>query len=262
MGKIKSISLIGSGNVATHLGIALFEAGLKVDSVYSRNIDHAKLLGKILNSRFVDKIADISYDSDLYLISVNDNAVKDITKRLSDILGYNILVVHTSGMVSSEIFKADFNNYGVFYPLQTFRKKRKIDIVEVPFLITANSTDIENKLYELASRISNSVNFMSDSKRKALHVAAVFVNNFTNFMYSLSEEIVGKEKIDFDLLKPLIKETAMKVYEGEIPSQIQTGPAIRNDHNTINSHLDYLENNQVAKEIYEVITKSIVEKTK
>ncbi len=259
MSRIKSVSFIGSGNVATHLAKALESSGINVKSIYSRNINHAKQLGDEIGAKSTDKISEIAVDSDLFIFSVKDNVIGDLAKKLKEKVGYDAFVAHTSGMVASEIFKEYFNDFGVFYPLQTFRKARNVEVREVPFLITGSSNTEENILFELASMISDNVHFIDDAKRKILHVAAVFANNFTNFMYSISYEIVQKENIDFQLLKPLIKETAMKIVNGQKPKDVQTGPAVRNDINTINAHLSYLSDYTVTKRLYQMLTESIIE---
>jgi predicted short-subunit dehydrogenase-like oxidoreductase (DUF2520 family) len=257
MGKIKRITLIGSGNVAHHLGLALYESGVKIDCVYSRTIEHAKTLADKFESIAINNIVDIIDHSDLYLFAVSDNAIEPLAKQLSEQLGYTKLVAHTSGMVSSNIFKMFFNNYGVFYALQTFTKGRDLDIKKVPFMITSNDPTFENQLFNLAESISNSVSFVDDNKRKVLHIAAVFANNFTNYMYSVSKNILQKENLNLNLLYPLIEETSKKIIEGENPAKIQTGPAIRNDIKTINSHLDYLKYNHDYKKLYKLMTKLI-----
>ena len=257
MSRIKSVSFIGSGNVATHLAKALENSGINVKSIYSRNIVHAKLLGDSVGAESTNKISEIAIDSDLFIFSVNDNVIGDLAKELSEKVGYSAFVAHTSGMVSSDIFKAYFNDYGVFYPLQTFKKARNVDIKEVPFLIVESSNTEENNLFKLASMISDNVRFIDDAKRKVLHIAAVFANNFTNFMYNISDEIAQKGNADFQLLTPLIKETAMKIVDGQKPKDVQTGPAVRNDINTINAHLSYLSDNPVPKQLYQMLTESI-----
>jgi len=257
MGKIKRITLIGSGNVAHHLGIALYQSGVKIDCVYSRSIKHAKTLADKLESIAIDNIDNIIDHSDLYLFAVSDNAIEILAKKLSSQLGYTKQVAHTSGMVSSNIFKDYFNSYGVFYALQTFTKNRELDMKKIPFMITSNDPTFENQLFNLAESISNNVSFVDDSKRKVLHVAAIFANNFTNYLYSISEDILQKENLNIDLLYPLIEETSKKIIEGESPKNIQTGPAIRNDIKTINSHLDYLKYNHEYKKLYKLMTKLI-----
>ena len=257
MSGIKQITLIGSGNVAHHLGKAFKSAGIKIDCVYSRNIENAESLAEELESFAVDQINNLPSYSDLYLFAVNDSSIGYLAKQLSDCCGYNLNVVHTSGMESVDVFKEHFNTYGSFYPLQTFTKDRSLNIREVPFFITSNESGFENKLYDLATSIADSAKLVSDSDRKALHVSAVFANNFTNYLYSISKDILLKENLDFELIFPLIKETTRKILSGENPSDIQTGPAIRKDEKTINDHLDYLKKFPEYKKLYTLMTKSI-----
>jgi len=254
MSKIESVSFIGSGNVATHLAKALNNAEIKVQSVFSRNMKNAKKLADLVHAKGISNMENIALDSDLYIFAVNDSIVRELAKKLKLVAGQNVMVAHTSGMLSSEVFSEYFNNYGVFYPLQTFKKSREVNIKEVPFLITANGSKQADTLFDLASMISDNVHFIDDKKRKALHVAAVFANNFTNYMYSLADDILENEDINFDLLRPLIKETAMKIYEGQKPAEVQTGPAVRGDTDTIKAHLSFLKNNKTAKQIYKLLT--------
>ncbi|HHH53700.1 MAG TPA: DUF2520 domain-containing protein, partial [Bacteroidetes bacterium] len=214
MNIIQNISIIGSGNVATHLAKSFYNAGIKIDNIYSRNFENAKILAKIVDSIAVNKIELITPHSDLYIFSVTDGVIKLLSEKLNKSIGYNIKVVHTSGMVSSMIFKNLFKEYGVLYPLQTFTKEREVDMTKVPFCLTANSKQFEKELVNLARNISDNVKIIGDEERMKLHVAAVFVNNFTNFLYSIGKEITEQENIDFELLLPLIQETGAKILDG------------------------------------------------
>lgn len=257
MSSIKQITLIGSGNVAHHLGKAFKAIGVKIDCVYSRNIKNAKLLAEELESFAVDQIINLPSYSDLYLFAVNDSSIGFLAKQLSDCCGYNLNVAHTSGMESVDIFIEYFNTYGVFYPLQTFTKGRALNIRKVPIFITSNDSGFDNKLFNLATSIAEFAKFVSDSERKVLHISAVFANNFTNYLFSISKDILIKENLDFGLIFPLIQETTKKILSGENPSEIQTGPAIRKDEKTINDHLDYLQKYPEYKKLYSLMTKSI-----
>jgi predicted short-subunit dehydrogenase-like oxidoreductase (DUF2520 family) len=144
--------------------------------------------------------------------------------------------------------------------LQTFSRDKKIDFNEIPCFITAASSKLENRLYDLASKLTDKVEFISDEQRKVLHLAAVFANNFTNHLYSISKDILLYSNLKFDYLLPLIKETTSKIAEGNSPEKCQTGPAVRNDLNTIEAHLKILDKNPEYKKIYELLTKSIIDK--
>ena len=205
----------------------------------------------------VSKISELSASSDLFLFAVSDNAIEGLAKELCDCCGYNLNVAHTSGMVSSQVFDKYFNDFGVFYPLQTFTKNRNLNMEEIPFFITCNGSDFENIIYNLAIIISNNVKFITDEERKVLHVTAVFVNNFTNYLYTISEDILNNENLNIESIYPLIKETAMKVIDGAKPFEIQTGPAIRNDKMTIEAHLKYLHKYPKYSNIYRALTEAI-----
>jgi len=189
--------------------------------------------------------------ADLYVIAVFDDAIAKVSAQLPF---ENRLVVHTSGSVSLDALDKK-NRKGSFYPLQTFSKKAEVDFSQIPiFLESENETDFE-LLEKVAEVISNKVYKINSEQRKALHVSAVFVNNFVNHLYQIGNEICVENKVPFEVLKPLILETANKVMRLS-PKEAQTGPAIRNDKQTIASHLDFLlDENQ--KNIYKTLTQSI-----
>ena len=166
----------------------------------------------------------------------------------------NRIVVHTSGAASLDVLDTK-NRKGVFYPLQTFSKNKEIDFSIIPLCLEAENTFDFRVLETVAKSISNAVFAINSDQRKALHVAAVFVNNFTNHLYHIGKEICGEHQVPFEILRPLIQETAEKINTLD-PVDAQTGPAKRNDNNTIAAHLDYLTNEN-QKNIYKLITQSI-----
>ena len=259
MQKIKNISVIGSGNVATHLVKNLYKSGIVIDYIFSKNIENAKILSNEVNAIPIDKLKNIKCNSDFYLFAVSDSVIEHLAEELNIYCGSNLQVAHTSGMVASMIFEKYFDNFGVFYPLQTFTKERKINIEDVPFFITANNTTFEKNLIKTAKILSKKTNTISDNNRKVLHVAAVFANNFTNYLYGISKDILDKENLDFEILFPLIKETAGKILDSYDPVSIQTGPAIRHDSNTIKQHLKFLDKHPGYKDVYRFLTEKIIE---
>ncbi len=255
MKSIKSISFIGAGNVATHLAKALFEEGYHIDQIYSRNIDNALMLADEVQSIAVDNIQNINSTADLYILSINDDGISSVLKHITN---KNVFITHTSGSIHIDVFKDNgFTNYGIFYPLQTFSKTKQVNLLEVPFCIEANENEVA--LVELANKLSNSVNLVSSEQRKKLHLAAVFACNFTNYMYHVAEDICTKNDVNFNILKPLIKETAQKIAINH-PIDVQTGPAKRGDQEIINYHLDQLKDSPNYQEIYELITQNIQNK--
>ena len=243
------VSIIGSGNVAQHLIAAFLKSNeIEVVQVFSRNPnDIAALIS-------VDKItSDIAtlQQADVYIIAISDSAVASVSQQFSFT---DRLVVHTSGSLPIEIIDAK-NRRGVFYPLQTFSKGIHLDFKEIPICLEAEDTNDLPTLQKVAWALSDKIFHINTPQRKALHVAAVFANNFTNHLYGIAAEICEENKIPFDILKPLIRQTADKTMQLQ-PKAAQTGPAIRHDDITIKSHLSFLED-ESRKNIYEILTKSI-----
>lgn len=247
------IVIIGAGNLASHLSLALSKAGFTIKCVYSKTIKSANTLGLKLNSPFTNEISKIPTEADLYIIAIKDEIIESIINKLKLKSG---IVVHTAGSITVDIFKDSFENYGVLYPLQTFSKSRKLDFKNIPICIEANSSVTEKKLFNLGKQLSESVYLVNSEKRKMLHLAAVYACNFVNHMYSVSSEILKQSDISFDLLKPLIAETAKKAIDCN-PQNAQTGPAVRNDQNVIHKHLELLKDKPEFEKIYKFVSDSI-----
>ena len=247
------IGIIGSGNVAQHLIVAfqksIYEgAGIQITTVFSRQ---KTALSNLLDFNIICSDWDNLKEADIYLIAVSDNVIAEVSEKIPF---KNKLVVHTSGALSLEAINTK-NRKGVFYPLQTFSKNVAINFKTIPICLESeNSADLK-LLKKVANAISDSVYEINSEQRKAVHVAAVFVNNFTNNLYKIGNDICIKNKIPFEIVLPLIKETAEKITRLS-PLDAQTGPAIRNDEETINSHLAFLTNEN-QKNIYKILTQSI-----
>ncbi len=246
-----SIVIIGSGNVAQHLITAFLQSNeVELIQVYSRQKE--KVLHLLSSDKIVSEYSEIK-EADVYLIAVSDNAIAEVSAKLPF---ENRLVVHTSGSMSMEIL-ADKNRRGVFYPLQTFTKSKAVDFRVIPICLEAENENDFTSLKTVAQSISSMVESISSEQRKALHVAAVFVCNFVNHLYQIGQEICEEHHLSFELLQPLILETAQKITKLS-PKEAQTGPAKRNDTTTINAHLQLMTDaNQ--KEIYQLLTKSIID---
>lgn len=243
------ITIIGSGNVAQHLIKAFTKSELiEIVQVFSRKKE--ALTSLISFDKIVNNFEELA-EADLYIIAVSDKAISEVSKQLPF---QNRIVVHTSGAASLDVLDPK-NRKGVFYPLQTFSKKKEIDFSTVPMCLEAENTFDFRILESVAKSISNAVFPINSVQRKALHVSAVFVNNFTNHLYQIGQEICDEHQVPFEVLKPLIQETAEKIKTLD-PIDAQTGPAKRNDTVTIESHLEYL-NNENQKNIYKLLTQSI-----
>ena len=252
------ITLIGSGNVATHLGVAFKNAGHQIVQVYSRDAQHAALLAYHIKADPISSLYDINIETDLFIIAVKDDAIVGIAEQLAR---YDKLIVHTSGATSLAALELFTANAGVFYPLQTFSTNKEVNFSTVPLCIEGSNEAITKLLLTLAWTVSENVNRVDSEKRKILHLAAVFACNFPNYLYYAAGELLAEHGLEFDLLRPLIAETAAKVQE-HLPLQVQTGPAIRNDVKTIDAHLQLLDHNADLKEVYSLLSQLIIKMNK
>jgi len=204
------IVLLGSGNVATHLGHALQGASHQIIQVWSRNEAHADELAYPLDAESITDSRQINPFADLYILAVKDDAIAEVAAQipLTD-----QLIVHTSGSTDIHVLEGVSEKFGVIYPVQTFSKEKALDFQAVPVVVEGNTKKVTKELLSLTRQISAHVSELDSSKRKALHIAAVFACNFTNYLYTVSEKILSEEGLDFDLLRPIIAETAAKVQE-------------------------------------------------
>lgn len=251
------ISFIGSGNLSWHLAPALDNAGFVVKEVYSRNPKHAEALTERLYQAEVKASLDFSTsDSTVFIIATSDDAITAVATEI--ILPDDAFLLHTSGSQPlSALQFAAIDNIGSFYPLQTFSKNKRIDFKTVPIFIESNNEETESLMMTMAKAISNNVRKISSEERKALHVAAVFASNFVDHMLTLSKEILEKNNLRFDLLKPLINETIAKsLVIG--PENALTGPAKRGDLEILDSHLEFLQSEEAVAEIYKLISQDII----
>lgn len=256
MNGIQNIVLIGAGNVATHLGRAFKQAGIKIDQVYSRTENSAHHLSHELDTNYTCNISQLQQKTDLYIVAISDDAIPEIVKNMP--LG-KVPVVHTSGSVDMNVLSENNREYGVFYPLQTFSQNRFVQFQRVPICVEAGTGDFLKRLKSLGSAISNDVKEVDSEQRKAIHLAAVFACNFTNFMYAIAEEIANDSGFDFDILRPLILETAEKVLVNK-PHDVQTGPARRNDLAILEKHQHLLETYPGFLEVYKILSELIQKK--
>lgn len=247
---MKNITLIGSGNVATHLGLALKKNGFNIKQVYSKVLKNAEKLSLILEAKAINKLEKLT-DSDLTILSVSDNAIEIILKNIK-----NRPIVHTSGYTGINIFNKKFNNCGVIYPLQTLNKEVSLEFSETPLCIEANNPIFEKKITKLAYSISKHIIALDSEKRKSIHIAAVFASNFTNHMLSIAYDLLKEKNIDFSILLPLVNQSIKKIKDNN-PKDVQTGPAKRKDINIINHHMRDIKNTRVKK-MYKTITDSII----
>jgi len=250
---IRTVTLIGSGNVAHNLGVALQNKGLKVNEVFSRTKKNAKLLAEKLDANFIDELALLNQESDLYIVASSDNSIAQIASqiRLKD-----KILVHTSGSVEMEVLRNSSNFVGCFYPLQTFTKDHQTDFSEVPVCIESNNEKTLSKLENLSQKLTARTIHMSSIQRQKLHLAAVFVSNFVNYMQVIGQDLCKEQGVEFELLKPLIREVFDK-NELRTARENQTGPALRGDSFTMNRHLEILKKDKQLYKLYSLISDMI-----
>jgi len=249
-----TVSVIGSGNVAQHL-IKVFSKTTEIELVQAFARQPESLLHLLPGEKITNDYQKLQ-KADVYIISVTDNAIAEVSEQLPF---ENQLVVHTSGTSTISVLDSK-NRKGVFYPLQTFSKNKEIDFSSVPLCLeTENETDFQI-LEKVARAISEKVYRISSEQRKSLHVAAVFVCNFVNHLYYIGNEVCNENDVPFEVLHPLIQETAQKIMELS-PEEAQTGPAKRNDTKTINQHIEFLKDSKY-QDIYKLLTQSIQDVSK
>jgi predicted short-subunit dehydrogenase-like oxidoreductase (DUF2520 family) len=254
-----NVSFIGSGNLAWHLAPALDNTDFSVKEVYSPNLKNAAALVEKLYQASTKASLDFSISpSRIFVIAVSDDAITEVAQQI--VLPDNSFLIHTSGSQPMSVLGyAPTPNIGVLYPLQTFSKSKKIEWRETPVFLESDNSPTEKLLMQMARSISKKVYKVSSEDRKALHVAAVFASNFTNHMLTISKAIMKENKLDFELLKPLIVETVNKCLSLG-PEKSLTGPAKRGDLEILDNHLEFLKKDEAVAEIYRTISQHIIDR--
>ncbi|MFN8246315.1 MAG: DUF2520 domain-containing protein [Ferruginibacter sp.] len=247
------VAIIGAGNVATIMGRLIKQKGHEVVQVMNRSIPSARALAEELGCGFTDYSGQPDLSADLFLIAVSDFALQEALPKPS--FNHN-LVIHTAGSVSKDVLKPLSDHYGVLYPLQSLRREMTV-IPEIPLLVDGSDEKVTSILEEFARTLSGSVKRTNDEERLKLHTAAVIVSNFTNHLYAIAEDFCKQEQVSFDLLKPLILETATRIMHIS-PADVQTGPAVRKDIQTLDKHLRLLHNYPKLRTTYLRLTDSIM----
>ena len=242
------IVIIGSGNVAYHLAKAFTQNNIEVSQIFGRNEVELNKISEELNIPYSTKDLD---DADLYLISVSDSAVEQVSDLIKT---EKALVAHTSGSLPLEILKGNYRKAS-FYPLQTFSKTKNLDYSKIPFFIETENQIDEKSLFELASLISDHVETSDYEKRKYIHLTAVFACNFVNHLFARAKEIADSQDLDFNYFIPLIDETVEKIHHLE-PKLAQTGPAVRGDERILKLHEELIKDEQHLK-VYQLMNESI-----
>lgn len=252
------VVVLGAGRVATHLAPALVRVGYSLSQVWSRTEESVRQIAEPLGVPYTTDLDSVVTDADIYIVSVADKVLPEVAERLCQRAKKTALFLHTAGSIGIEVWQhCSAEHYGILYPLQTFSKERVVDMREVSLFVEASSEETLALTEALARSLSDKV-FRADSRRRAqLHIAAVFACNFANAMYDAAYRLLAEEGIPFEVLLPLIDETAAKVHT-LTPREAQTGPAVRGDREVMQRHLEALAGDERLREIYSLISDYIM----
>ncbi len=258
---IMKIILIGAGNLATHLGKALRHVGIEIPQVFSRTMESASVLAHIVGAEPVVDITELRDDADVYLLSIKDSVLSSLATRLAldKENGRNKkkkIFLHTAGSMPMSIFEGKVERYGVLYPMQSFSKQKEVDFSEIPCFVEGSDEQTLGQIEELALMLSRKVYRLNSADRKYLHLSAVFACNFVNHCYAISQDILERCGLPFDVMLPLVEETAAKVHSVK-PLDAQTGPAVRYDENVIGAQSRLLEQYPEWQVIYDKMSEDI-----
>ncbi len=266
-----TISLAGSGNVGSFLAAELFNAGCTIRQIFSRTLDNARKLAYKVQAEPISDIDSLDDNIDLLIVALPDRIIPEFCQGLNSVLskreasseagGHNkplLCVASTAGSVSLNEFRFPLLLNGVLYPLQSFTMSTKPFVKDIPFCVEADDDRLKIFLKQIAALISEDVREINSEQRLSLHLAAVYSSNFSNHLFAIAHKIIRHSNLDFSILWPLINETINRLREFD-PEDVQTGPAIRNDIQTIEKHLELLANfdDEYIKRIYQLISESI-----
>jgi predicted short-subunit dehydrogenase-like oxidoreductase (DUF2520 family) len=255
-----SVVIVGSGNVAEAFARTLASCeAIDLRQIFARNTERGRAIADMVGVEWCSDIEDIA-PADLYLIAVSDRAVASVAASL--VVPDDAIVVHTAGSVPMNAIAKRSGGRGIIYPLQSFTSGRAVNLGDVPLFIEADNDVVKERLMTIASHISSRVEYADSERRRVIHLAGVMVNNFVNHLYAMGSDVLESEDLDFDILKPLIAETAAKAIATDDPTTVQTGPAVRGDMVVTDRHIAMLRDDKRKQQIYKLITESIWETSK
>ena len=244
------ISFIGSGNVATHFALAMYNRGHVIEQIYSRDLSHAQHLADRVVAEPINSFDQLRPTSNVYIIAVTDDALYDV---VLDLHLNDALVLHTSGAVPIKVLKKTSSRYGVIWSPQSFVRDVAVEYNQLPFCIEGSDEETEKEIAEFIGMISPYIYHTTFKQRQYLHLSSVFVNNFSNALYAVAQQLCKRHKIDFEILYPLIMTTAKRVQWGDVKYQL-TGPAVRGDEKTLDAHRKLLAKDPDLLNLYNELT--------
>ena len=251
--KKTNISIVGSGNVATHLAIAFHTAGCTIRQVMSRSFDHAQNLAMRVGARPTDRVGDLDEDVDVCLLCVSDDALYDLGL---DLHMPSTLVLHTSGSTPASVLRRVTTRYGVLWSPQTFVRDIAMDYSLLPLCIEGCNATVEQEIEQLVRLVSSHVYHLDGEQRQQAHLAAVMVSNFVNAVNATAQQYMQEHGLDFAMLRPLAEQTLRKWDYGDLRAQ-QTGPARRHDQKTIDLQRRLLADQPEMLRLYDHMTELI-----
>ncbi|MBR3892421.1 MAG: DUF2520 domain-containing protein [Alistipes sp.] len=259
-GERERVVVIGSGNVAECFAIALAQnEAIDLRQVYARNPLRGRAVATAAATSWTDNPEELA-EADIYIIAVSDKAVESVASSLK--FPDDAVVVHTAGSVPMSAIRGREGRRGILYALQSFSAGRHISLGDVPIFVEADNDEVRDMLLSFARKLSTEVDYADSERRRTIHLAGVFVNNFANHLFALGADIVEEEGMRYDILKPLIRETADKATSVDEPEKVQTGPAVRGDRAVTEKHIAMLQKSERRQNIYKEITNSIWETSK
>lgn len=248
------VTVLGAGNVGTYFTVKLYDKGYTILQVFNRTKKHAQLLANRVSAEYISDFDQIDTSADLYIIAVSDDAISAMIQKLVPV---DAIMLHVSGSTSIDVFKSVCKRYGVMYPLQTISKNNIDTLSNVPLFIEASDPESLQIISNVAHSISNRVEEINSRQRLALHISAVFVSNYVNYLYSIGYKILEQEGLSTDWLWPLIQQASEKIKKMH-PKDAQTGPAKRRDLQILKKHIAYLSNNAEWAALYQLLADQII----
>jgi predicted short-subunit dehydrogenase-like oxidoreductase (DUF2520 family) len=254
--KDHKIVVLGAGNLSVHLTQALYKAGFTILQVFSRKKESASYLAGLVDALPINDLEEIDQKAEIIIIAITDDAIPAVLEKLK--INPDAVLIHTAGSVPLSVFNKQFRNTGVLYPFQTFSKFRPVAFDTLPVFVEANTRENLARIMSIARLLSSNVNIADSQQRERLHLSGIFVNNFVNYFYSMGSQLIKNAGFGFEVLKPLILETAMKAIESNNPMASQTGPAVRNNTEIIKKHIQLLASNPEIQNLYTFVSENIL----
>lgn len=251
--KVDKVTIVGSGNVAEAFARALKATSIEVVQLFARNRERGEFVASLAGCEFCSE-PDKLKAADLYLLCVSDRAIAEVAASLP--FSSESIVAHTAGCGTLEMLPQGVNR-AIIYPFQTFSAGRVVDFSKIFLFIEAADSQTYDKATAFAKCLSQNVRAADAALREKIHLTGVLTSNFVNNMYATATEVLTDAALDFDVIAPIIAETAAKAIDSRNPSKVQTGPAVRGDIQTLERHRKLIGDNETLRKMYDIISENI-----